>query len=297
MIFLIILSVLILCGIGILLYRTQSTHEVIMDDKDEVNGIMLERMINMEKMLNEVLVKYGKDSNDLQNKLDKVFDKMSSIGDIMRSGSARGKWGEFILENIVKSYGFIKQRYKTQDRIYVDNRYYSPDLTIYLPYEKVVYIDSKFPLEAYMKDDKDFVQALRSEIKKVGEYSKLPNSIGFSILFIPAEGIYNRIIDVLDAELLNYLVKNNVILASPITVQYILYLLNSVLGNFIIKNNISEVADRVNEAMEKMINLNSKLDNDIIVKLKSLYGAIMDYRKEVDSLGLKIMEVKDEKRI
>lgn len=214
---------------------------------------------------------------------------VSEIREVMVNTYTRGKWGEIVLENLLENYGLPKDIYKIQERKYINNEYLTPDASIKLPNDKYVYIDSKFPLEGL--DKGNIAGMVRGFVKQVSKYNGLEDSIGISILFIPAEGIYNRICAELDNDLLKYLKNHGVILASAITLQYFLYVIMSLWQYYTISSKTDKFIGIIDNFMSDLEAVDSKLESDVIAKLKALYGAILDHRKEINKLKLKFTEL------
>jgi DNA recombination protein RmuC len=104
-------------------------------------------------------------------------------------------------------------------------------MTINLPGGRSIVVDAKAPLEAFLDaqgaaDDgirsgklADHVRQVKDHVTKLGAKSywdALPSSPELVVLFLPAEAIYMAALE-RDASLIDYGVKQNVLIASPLT--------------------------------------------------------------------------------
>jgi DNA recombination protein RmuC len=106
-----------------------------------------------------------------------------------------------------------------------------PDMTINLPGGRTIVVDAKAPLEAFLDAQgaaeegirsgklADHVRQVKDHVSKLGAKSywdALPSSPELVILFLPAEAIYMAALE-RDSALIDYGVKQNVLIASPLT--------------------------------------------------------------------------------
>ena len=106
-----------------------------------------------------------------------------------------------------------------------------PDLVVKLPGDRTIVVDAKVPLEAFLDaqvaaDDgvrsgklADHVRQVRDHLAKLGAKSywdQFPSSPDFVVLFLPAEAIFMAALEQ-DAHLIDYGVRQRVLIASPLT--------------------------------------------------------------------------------
>ncbi|MCX7727976.1 MAG: DNA recombination protein RmuC [Bacteroidia bacterium] len=139
----------------------------------------------------------------------------------------QGNWGEFILEKLLEISGlqegihFVTQQ-KSDDK--------QPDVTILLPNQKHIIIDSKMTLSSFVeyqsatteeeknKFANEIIKSIEQHIDNLSnkEYEKIYNlhSVDFVLMFVPIEPIIN-IIHQYKPEIYNLAIRKKVLMVSP----------------------------------------------------------------------------------
>lgn len=161
-----------------------------------------------------------------------------SLESALRGGSTRGRWGEVQLRRIAESAG-LQNKLDFVEQKQVDGEGLGkPDMTLHLPGDKYIAIDSKVPFSAYWDAQDialtatgeeasrrqrlldDHVKAVRSHVdalSKKSYWSSLQNSPEFVICFIPTEALLSAALEA-DPDLLEWAFNKRVALASPVSV-------------------------------------------------------------------------------
>jgi DNA recombination protein RmuC len=150
----------------------------------------------------------------------------------LRSPGVRGQWGEVQLRKVVELSGMLEHcDFDEQRTIFSETGRMRPDLTINLPGGRSIVVDAKAPLEAFLDAQgaseegirsgklADHVRQVKEHVTKLGAKSywdALPSSPELVILFLPAEAIYMAALE-RDSSLIDYSVKQKVLIASPLT--------------------------------------------------------------------------------
>ena len=150
----------------------------------------------------------------------------------LRSPGVRGQWGEVQLRKVVELAGMMQHcDFDQQPTIFTEGGRLRPDMTINLPGGRSIVVDAKTPLEAFLDaqataDDgvrsgrlADHVRQVKDHVTKLGAkayWDALPSSPEMVVLFLPAEAIYMAALE-RDSSLIDYGVKLNVLIASPLT--------------------------------------------------------------------------------
>ncbi|MEW6774546.1 MAG: DNA recombination protein RmuC [Bacteroidota bacterium] len=142
----------------------------------------------------------------------------------------QGNWGEMILEKLLEISGLQENvHYKIQKK---DNDK-QPDVTILLPQDKYIIIDSKVTLNAFMEYQsatseqekeqyaKMVLQSIKNHYNNLSdkEYHKIYNTSStpdFVLMFIPIEGVLN-VIQQYDTQLFNDAIRKKVLMVTPTT--------------------------------------------------------------------------------
>jgi DNA recombination protein RmuC len=150
----------------------------------------------------------------------------------LRSPGVRGQWGEVQLRKVVELSGMLEHcDFDEQRTIFSDSGRMRPDMTINLPGGRSIVVDAKAPLEAFLDAQgaaeegirsgklADHVRQVKDHVAKLGAkayWDALPASPEMVILFLPAEAIYMAALE-RDSSLIDYSVKQKVLIASPLT--------------------------------------------------------------------------------
>ena len=150
----------------------------------------------------------------------------------LRSPGVRGQWGEVQLRKVVELSGMLEHcDFDEQRTIFAESGRMRPDMTINLPGGRSIVVDAKAPLEAFLDAQAaaeegirsgklaDHVRQVKDHVAKLGAKSywdALPSSPELVILFLPAEAIYMAALE-RDSSLIDYSVKQKVLIASPLT--------------------------------------------------------------------------------
>jgi DNA recombination protein RmuC len=161
-----------------------------------------------------------------------LHHETQSLVRALRSPGVRGQWGEVQLRRVVELAGMLEHcDFEEQPSAASDVGRLRPDLTVRLPGGHTVVVDAKAPLEAFLdaqaaadegvKSGKmaDHVRQVRDHIAKLGAkayWDQFPASPDFVVLFLPAEAIFMGALEQ-DAQLIDYGVKQRVLIASPLT--------------------------------------------------------------------------------
>ena len=187
----------------------------------EVERTRIDDSANMRSLLNVV----GHTQQQLQHETQNLVRALRSPG-------VRGQWGEVQLRKVVELAGMMEHcDFDQQPTIFREGGRLRPDMTINLPNGRTIVVDAKAPLEAFLdaqgaSDDgvrsgklADHVRQVKDHVTKLGNkayWDALPSSPEMVVLFLPAEAIYMAALE-RDSSLIDYGVKMNVLIASPLT--------------------------------------------------------------------------------
>ncbi len=170
----------------------------------------------------------------------------------LRSGQARGKWGEIQLRKCVEFAG-LSEHVTFSEQIGFDGTV--PDMIVHLPNGGQICIDAKFPLSAYMdalatddevlKDQKhdDHLKSVKLMVKNLADkkyWESIQPSPEMVILFVPIESCLTSVFH-RDPEFIEHALNQKVMLASPITLVCFLKAVAFGWQQFTISNNTKEI--------------------------------------------------------
>jgi DNA recombination protein RmuC len=192
-----------------------------------------ERVDKIEQRRTQTDASIGQQLQQLAQSQVQLSKTTGSLVQALRAPQVRGQWGEMQLRRTVEMAGMINYcDFEEQASVETsDGQRQRPDMIIRLPNERVVVVDSKVPLAAYLdalqSDDPDHqkermvahARHIRDHIKGLSAksyWTQFDNAPEFVVLFIPNETIFSAALEQ-DPELIEQGVLNKVILATPTT--------------------------------------------------------------------------------
>jgi len=148
----------------------------------------------------------------------------------LRRPEVRGQWGEITLRRLVELAGMVEHcDFVTQSHQPTDTGAIRPDMVIYLPEGRVLVVDVKTPLDAYLEATEASGDAERRaalerhaaivagrirELASKAYWNQFDKSPEFVILFIPGDQFLSAALAE-RPELLDEALRQNIILATP----------------------------------------------------------------------------------
>jgi DNA recombination protein RmuC len=224
-----------------------------------------------------------------------------SLVQALRAPQVRGQWGEMQLRRTVEMAGMINYcDFEEQTSVEtVDGQRQRPDMIIRLPNERVVVVDSKVPLAAYLdalqSEDPDHqkermvahARHIRDHIKGLSAksyWTQFDNAPEFVVLFIPNETIFSAALEQ-DPELIELGVLNKVILATPTTLIALLKAIAYGWQQEAIAREAKDIAALGKELYERV----SVVTGHFTKLGKSLDQSVGCYNKAVSSLESRLL--------
>lgn len=258
---------------------------------------------NLNNIENDRKESYGalntelKSFNEAQIKLQ---DETRNLVDALKKPQVRGRWGEITLRRVVEAAGMSKHcDFTEQVSMDTDEGRQRPDLIVTLPGERVVVVDAKAPLKAYLEavetqDDKERENALIRHAKAVREHMRMLSSKvywnqfsttpDFVVLFLPGESFFSAALEQ-DRELLMDGVSSKVILATPTTLIALLRTVAFSWQQQHMQENSMKIAEAGAVLFERVCKFVEHLD-DI---RKNLENATHSFNRSVGSLESRII--------
>lgn len=182
---------------------------------------------------------------------------------------AQGEWGELVLERLLETVGLTEGReYDLQvDSVGEDGRRRRPDALVYLPGDRVIIVDSKCSLQAFIASSKAqsdeereddlaaHVHSLRTHVKLLSakDYRLVTKSktVDFVFLFVPNEAAFHAALS-RAPELLEESLKHNVVLVSPTTLLTTLQMVHHVWRSERQTLNAQQIAADAGKMVDKL---------------------------------------------
>ena len=174
---------------------------------------------------------YGKLNEQVTNTsglLDSLRIETTNLSNALRRNDARGRWGELQLRRIIEMIGLSEHVTFDEQKQQVGDGTGIPDITIHLPNHRVLYVDSKAPMNSYLdattETDVDrrkalinaHATALKGHIRTLANrnYVSDKESLNYVIMFVPTESSLAAAFDVYP-NLIEDAAQSKVVLTSP----------------------------------------------------------------------------------
>lgn len=236
-------------------------------------------------------------------KMNELATQTTKLNEILGSSQRRGQWGERLAEDILQAAGFIEGvNYKTQSQVGGSGESKGrPDFIFNFPPNRVLFMDVKFPLDAYSaylsatnEVEREnlkakFLTAVRAKVTELSKRDYVTKADGpvldYVLLFIPNESI-SSFVHENDPELVDWSLKQRVVLCSPLNLYAFLGVIRQATDTF----KASEAALKILKLLDKF-NQQWRLYNDA---LKSVQDKFSKAQLEVEGLtsGTRYREMK-----
>jgi len=216
----------------------------------------------------DVLARVNQQLGEVQQAGSQLSLASQTLQGILGGAKTRGILGEAALEQLLAD-ALPQAGYEMQHRFSTGE---AVDAVIHAG-EKMVCVDSKFPLEAYRRltengeeSRREFAKAVRVHVDAIGEKYILPGegTLDFALMFVPSESIYYELLMTEDSKgrLDDYGRSRRVIAVSPNT-------LYAYLGAILMGLKGLQVQENARRLMENLGGLDKQLDvfSEVFAKL------------------------------
>jgi len=224
--------------------------EVIDNTKKQID----EKMGRLETEISKLREANSEKFGNVDTAVAGLAQQTQALNKVLSSSQGRGNWGEKMLVDILMQAGFERGiNYEMQEKLEGGGK---PDFTFHLPPDRVLYLDSKFPMENYLKyfeaqDDntrkimKDaFIENVVDRVKELQDRDYVQqsnaNALDYVLLFIPNEGVLG-FIQQHKPSLIDDAVAKRVVLCSPLTLYAFLGVVRQATASFAMEQNANEV--------------------------------------------------------
>ena len=238
----------------------KETEEDNKDDEYLIKGIVSEIIENEESQIYKLLNRSDQTVKDFLEKTGEIKSSITGVDQqtrnlisVLNNNQSRGQWAELQVEDLLEIMEYKEGlHYQTQKRMSSGT---IPDFTFYLPENKTINMDSKFPLTNYMEiaklnrdlEDETLDELARKEItesirnknkefldkaiktkiddtsSREGYISAEEGTVDFVLMYIPLENLYHFLltseIGANRTPVIQYAFSKKVILVSPQTLM------------------------------------------------------------------------------
>lgn len=235
---------------------------------------------------------------DTQTLLTTLKHETTTLSHALRRNDTRGRWGELqvrrILEmlNMKEHVNFVEQKQELGDGTG------KPDFTIFLPGSRVLYIDSKAPMGAYLDalEESDLnrrkekfaahAKAMKDHVATLAKrnYTSSNESLSYVIMFIPTESSLASACEEIPT-LIEDSAKLNVVLTSPTALVAVLSNIAMLWQHVNQEKNAEEIAQRASEMHKRLRTFIQHFD----AVGKAITQSVTHFNKAVGSFDDRVM--------
>jgi DNA recombination protein RmuC len=230
-------------------------------------GQMDGKVEQLERERREADGRLGETLRSLHVGIEGLAAQAGSLSSALRRPTTRGSWGEIQLRNVIEMAGMVEHcDFITQATVHTDDGRLRPDVLVRLPGEKLVVVDSKVPLDAFLtaqesKTEQEGDAALAHHARQTREHVTKLASKGYQsqfdttpelvVMFVPSEGIYHAALTA-DPALLEYGVRQQVLIATPTTLIGLLRAIHYGWRQELIAGSAREIAETGRELHRRL---------------------------------------------
>ena len=289
--------IIMLLGANLYFVTRKDTEEDKQDDEYLIKGIVSEIIENEESQIYKLLNKsdqtvkeFLEKTGEIKSSITGVDQQTRNLISVLNNNQSRGQWAEFQVEDLLEIMDYKAGiHYQTQKRMSSGT---IPDFTFYLPENKTINMDSKFPLTIYMEiaklnsdlenetldeiarrdilesiknKNKEFLdKAIKTKIDETssreGYISSDEGTVDFVLMYIPLENLYHFLltseIGANKIPVIQYAFSKKVILVSPQTLMAYLETIRHSMKLFSLQTdtkNILTTHEKVKDELRKFI--------------------------------------------
>lgn len=285
----------------------QTNNQFFLEQASVTLGPVKETLSKFDAKVNELEQKRAEDYGALSANISKMEElnirlqkETNQLVTALKTPKARGRWGEIQLRNVVEMAGMVKYcDFREQEGVTVDDGRMIPDMLVRLPNERIVIVDSKAPMTAYLEaldteDEAERIAKLDAHaasvrkhidaLRKKEYWTGFERAPEFVVMFIPGEVFFSAALE-RDPALIEYGMRNNVIIATPTT---LLALLHSVAQGWR-EAQISRNAEEISRLGRDLYARMSKFVNHLEKLGRSLDKSVENFNNAIGSMNANLL--------
>jgi len=274
--------------------------------KEELTGVIAplkEELTKLDKQVRDLEAKregayssLGAQLQGLHNLQDSLRQQTTTLAQALKSPTVRGRWGEIHLRRLVELSGMGRHVDFSEQETTDAGR---PDMVIRLPEKGIVPVDSKVPLDAFLRamDTEDeearrqlmaeHARAFRGRIRELAQrayweqFERIPEVV---VMFVPVEASLSAAFQS-DRDLFEYALQNKVLVTSPIA---LFALLRSIAFGWQ-QQQVAENAEQIAAQGKALYERVATFVGHVAGMGKSLDASVKKYNEAVGSLDARVL--------
>jgi DNA recombination protein RmuC len=222
--------------------------------------------------------------DDAQKNLSHLTTQVTTLRDVLANKQSRGAFGQARMEAIVQD-GLTKGSYEFQYTLSSGKR---PDCVVFLPDQRPLCIDAKFPLEAVTalhdarsdEERKFAAQRLRTDVLKhvsdiAEKYLIAGETQDTALMFVPSESVYAEIHDGFD-DVIQKAYRARVVLVSPSLLMLAIQVMQQILKDARMREAADQIRTEVGRLMDDLGRLRER-----VLKLQQHFGQTTEDLRQI----------------
>lgn len=216
--------------------------------------------------------------------LNELTTQVTTLRDVLANKQSRGAFGQARMEAIVQD-GLPKDSYEFQYTLTSGKR---PDCVVFLPDQRPLCIDAKFPLEAMTAlhdarsdEERKYASArLRTDVLKhvsdIAEKYLIPGETqDTALMFVPSESVYAEIHDGFD-DVVQKAYRARVVLVSPSLLMLAIQVMQQILKDARIRDAADQIRNEVMHLGDDLGRLRER-----VLKLQTHFGQVNEDVRQI----------------
>lgn len=274
--------------------------------KEELTGVIAplkEELGKLDRQVRELEAKregayssLGAQLQGLHNLQDSLRQQTTTLAQALKSPTVRGRWGEIHLRRLVELSGMSGHVDFSEQESTDGGR---PDMVIRLPERGIVPVDSKVPLDAFLRamdaaDEEarrqllaEHARAFRGRIRELAQrayweqFERVPEVV---VMFVPVEASLSAAFQA-DRDLFEYAFQNKVLVTSPIALFALLRAVAFGWQQQQVAENAEQIAAQGKTLYERIATFVGHLSG----VGRSLEASVKKYNEAVGSLDSRVL--------
>lgn len=284
---------------GELARRTEEIRRVVEPIGDKL-GKVEGKVEQLERLRTEADGRLGEQIRALHEGVGSLAKEAGNLTSALKRPNTRGSWGEIQLRNVIEMAGMLDHcDFTEQTTVAGDEGRLRPDVLVRLPGGKLVVVDSKVPLDAFLSaheaesDDQRELELARharqtrdhvTKLASKGYQSQFATSPELVVMFVPSEGVYHAALAA-DPALIEYAVDQHVLIATPMTLIGLLRAIHYGWRQELIAESAREIAEIGRELHRRIATFAAPLAK----AGRQLNSAVVAYNDAVGSFDRRVV--------
>ncbi len=230
-----------------------------------------------------------------------VANETARLTGALSNSQSRGSLGELQLRRLVESAGLLNHvHFHTQSELAGAETHLRPDMIVHLPSGKDIIVDSKTPMDSYLRasnaeseDERslhlsDHVTAVRRRIDELSNKrywaSVSASSPEFVVMYLPSDALWAAAVD-RDPVLIEFANTRDVIIATPMTMLFMLRVAEKAWR----EQQLAENAEIIREAGAEMLGRLGVLAEHLTKMRRGLNSALESWNDFIGSLESRVI--------